>query len=390
MAVRHGYGKIAGADALVFAYDTGDTRNSYKGEPTTNLLTGASDMVSNGLVDLGANMEYQGRIEDGINVNGINYPSFRYKSLAPSNSYVRILNISVTANTQYTFSIYGKMSVGTSTQNVGALYSTDYNGIMSPSTGLTSDWQKIYYTFTTGASSTNLVLVFFGYDNATNNVVEYALPHLEAKSHPTQFVNGTRSATQGLLDLTGRNSLDLSNASFNSNAEIEFDGTDSYIQTNFGDNISSQFTAEFIFYATTNATHFPMQMFVSADANTVFRVERFSAGADSIEFGHSENGGSVGAHELTSLNFPNNTWHHCTLVYDGSYKYIYKNGTLDVSTADSTVTWYSGATLRIGARQDGSLLPLAGYMPVVKIYNRALTADEIRNNFRLYKTRFGI
>ena len=37
MAVRHGYGKIAGADALVFAYDTGDTRNSYKGEPTVNL-----------------------------------------------------------------------------------------------------------------------------------------------------------------------------------------------------------------------------------------------------------------------------------------------------------------------------------------------------------------
>ena len=37
MAVRHGYGKIAGTDALVFAYDTGDTRNSYKGEPTTNM-----------------------------------------------------------------------------------------------------------------------------------------------------------------------------------------------------------------------------------------------------------------------------------------------------------------------------------------------------------------
>jgi len=36
MAVRHGYGKIAGTDALVFAYDTGDTVNSYKGRPTTN------------------------------------------------------------------------------------------------------------------------------------------------------------------------------------------------------------------------------------------------------------------------------------------------------------------------------------------------------------------
>jgi len=37
MAVQHGYGKIAGTDALVFAYDTGDAVNSYKGEPTENL-----------------------------------------------------------------------------------------------------------------------------------------------------------------------------------------------------------------------------------------------------------------------------------------------------------------------------------------------------------------
>ena len=47
MAVRHGYGKIAGADALVFAYDTGDTRNSYKGEPTTNYTTD-SGILQNG------------------------------------------------------------------------------------------------------------------------------------------------------------------------------------------------------------------------------------------------------------------------------------------------------------------------------------------------------
>ncbi len=39
MAVRQGYGKVAGTDALVFAYDTGDTRNSYKGESTTNQFT---------------------------------------------------------------------------------------------------------------------------------------------------------------------------------------------------------------------------------------------------------------------------------------------------------------------------------------------------------------
>jgi len=37
MAVQQGYGKMAGANSLVFAYDTDDTVNSYKGRPTTNL-----------------------------------------------------------------------------------------------------------------------------------------------------------------------------------------------------------------------------------------------------------------------------------------------------------------------------------------------------------------
>ncbi len=35
-----------GEESLVFAYDTGDTVNCYKGEPTTNLVTGGSDVAN--------------------------------------------------------------------------------------------------------------------------------------------------------------------------------------------------------------------------------------------------------------------------------------------------------------------------------------------------------
>lgn len=31
-----------------------------------------------------------------------------------------------------------------------------------------------------------------------------------------------------------------------------------------------------------------------------------------------------------------------------------------------------------------------GYIPVVKIYNRALTAAEVRQNYQQYKTRFNL
>ena len=39
MAVGQGYSKTA-TNGLIFAYDTGDTRNSFLGRPTTNLMSG--------------------------------------------------------------------------------------------------------------------------------------------------------------------------------------------------------------------------------------------------------------------------------------------------------------------------------------------------------------
>jgi len=54
----------------------------------------------------------------------------------------------------------------------------------------------------------------------------------EKKPHATPFAYGTRSATQGLLPLVGNSSIDLSNVSFTSNAQMTFDGTDDGIIIN--------------------------------------------------------------------------------------------------------------------------------------------------------------
>ena len=83
-------------------------------------------------------------------------------------------------------------------------------------------------------------------------------------------------------------------------------------------------------------------------------------------------------------------WHSCTIAYDGSTKYIYKNGVLDTSTSASDVSFYTGAILRIAARQDGTLLPINGKMPSVKVYNRSLSAAEILQNFNAQRSRFGL
>ena len=62
---------------------------------------------------------------------------------------------------------------------------------------------------------------------------------VEVKSHATPFVNGTRSTTDGLKDLSGNaNHADLSNASYDSSALIDYDGA-SYTDLGASSNIGT-------------------------------------------------------------------------------------------------------------------------------------------------------
>jgi len=223
---------------------------------------------------------------------------------------------------------------------------------------------------------------FGGPDIITDGLV-FAVDAGSTRSYPGSGTTGT--------DLISSESITLNNGvgfSTDKGGTWTFDGSDDYIQTSFGQNIvSTGFSVNFWFNVTGTATCFFMQMYVTADVNTVFRVERNSIGANSIEFGHSPNG-SGGMSELTSTNFPNDVWQSCTIAYNGSTKYIYRNGVLDTSVSSSDVYFYTGAILRIAARQDGTLLPINGKMPSVKVYNKALSAAEISQNYNAQKNRF--
>ena len=69
--------------------------------------------------------------------------------------------------------------------------------------------------------------------------------------HLMPFSGTERTATQGLLDRTGTSTIDISNASFDSNAQMTFDGTDDQlIVNNIGiDNYSEAFSYECVFKA---------------------------------------------------------------------------------------------------------------------------------------------
>jgi hypothetical protein len=97
---------------------------------------------------------------------------------------------------------------------------------------------------------------------------------------------------------------------------------------------------------------------------------------------------SQGGAFATPATLTNNTWYHAVGTYNNGAAVLYING---VSSASATYTNYTyssalNASLIIGQ--------YAGYMsgniPVTKMYNRALTAAEVLQNFNALRGRYGL
>jgi hypothetical protein len=188
-----------GESNLVFAYDTGDTRNSYIGEPTTNLLAAVGSDAA--LERSGAGYPYY-----AVDINSVVQSNWS----AGNNT----LTISFEGKRDYAV---GGTGGGGDGYPVFYVYFTDWS--WAATLGITSyDWTTNSYTFTMPNPSGKYVYFSIYHMNAGNPGKSYSRNHqIEFKSHKTQFVNGTRSATQGLLPLIGNSTLDLTNMSFDSN-----------------------------------------------------------------------------------------------------------------------------------------------------------------------------
>ena len=398
MAVRHGYGKIAGTDALVFAYDTGDIRNSYRGEPTFNKAGG---------VHLGFNGGRWAKRTDYPQKGALPFKLLGdvYQLTSGNNYWGSASDFSPAYNTTYTLSywyylstdsnlsqwynaFFGVPSAGGSQYTTVSTKSNDTFSVIGTNTwrygsvNITTSTAVQYYTYFRGTYTSG------GPDNLPSGQIYIANFQLEENSHATQYTTGTRSSTQGLLDLTGNNTIDLSNVSFNSSARKVFDGTNDGIDLGAGHTTftNKSFAVEAILYPNTSPP--VQQVFFAAvgpvgglQKNIHFRI--YSSGAYRMGFFSNDLDTAAGVVTFGEYN-------HVVMQYDHSSdtSYIYVNGQLNVSGNQGPFT-DSSAQIGIGY-WPGSGQYFNGEIPVTKLYNRVLTADEVRNNYRHYKTRFDI
>lgn len=100
-------------------------------------------------------------------------------------------------------------------------------------------------------------------------------------------------------------------------------------------------------------------------------------------------GANYGA--VSSSNFPTNTWKHVVFTFDNTSKaaVLYVDGTA-VSSSTQSGRQYSGMTLRIGAHEwAGSPVSFwNGRIAMVRVYNSAITAQDVSDRFSATSSRF--
>lgn len=91
---------------------------------------------------------------------------------------------------------------------------------------------------------------------------------------------------------------------------------------------------------------------------------------------------------VASSNYGNNIWTYVCGVYDGTNLIIYQNGSQSNSASFPGTIGTNTVSLRVGSANDG--LYFSGNISHASVYNRALTASEILQNFNATRSRYGI
>jgi hypothetical protein len=262
-------------------------------------------------------------------------------------------------------------------------------------------WQRVSHTINvTSLTNVHMFLISYGgVDSGTINPDysswEVTMPQVELNSHPTQFVNGTRSVTQGLLPLISNSTINLSNVSFNSAAQITYDGTDDRIDLGNLGTIGSTYSIECVFNSSAVTSYrniFDMnyETYSGVTGNVGPRMEQTSNSGISIIWSGVTNSNSL-YNSTDTFAISANTNYHVVFVQNGNSGAMYVNGVLrsQVNNAQGYIQTFGDANLGRGFSLAGDRYFL-GSLPLFKIYNMPLSADQIKQNYNQYKSRFNL
>jgi hypothetical protein len=141
------------------------------------------------------------------------------------------------------------------------------------------------------------------------------------------------------------------------------------------------------YYTATNTGSLPCiitEVWSSTPIN--FTLGSGSGSTSSLQVGYYNNGWftTTGSYSLPSVG-----WYHIVGTYDGANLKLYVNNVLTQTSASTTASVSSALGIRFMRRWDSPEY-WGGYLAIIRIYNRALSATEVTTNYAASKARFGL
>jgi hypothetical protein len=386
-------------NGLIFHFDTGDIYNSYLGRPTTNMLGDSMSVYNNVSGDVPYTLTTTGEYYRGA-------PVYKEVLTPTSSSGVSWLTagnnpgIGVvtgggggTANRYTGHSIFFKPTVPMHSSPIYTHYS-NIGGWQSSTNyeDMGDGWFRAYVLWYDTVTRSDGKYWAINPLTASLNVpitIYWAGPFKEDLNvqSVSQYVYSSRSNTQGLKDLTGVHSLDLSNVSFNNatRPQMYFDGTNDYINiasSNLFDTsavtvevlVKPYASSQYGFWFEKGAVNTQYSLFMEG-SNIVWRTCSAPGVYDSMYFSSSL---------LTA-----NQWHHVVGTYTPGVKRVYHNSYLKNDSSYSSALTTNQGNQFIGSYNSGAY-HYNGEIAIVKVYNRVLTAEEVHKNYLHYKERFSL
>jgi hypothetical protein len=312
-------------------------------------------------------------------------------------------SLGMSAGSNYTISWLQWTNNLTKRAHVG-FYSRDNGGgfnfwdglSSSPVNTKTHTWERLSQTFTVSASrnlNDTFGNVYFYTHEFDRGLIRVADVQLELKDHPTKFSpTFTRSTTNSLIDRTRTiTSIDVSNMSFNSSGKMIFDGSNDYTLMNPVLSAGQQqYTMEAVFKTNSTATQVIWEQ-NSVGVNTHQRACMILLSSGYGGF----NGQSNDLH--SSVPYTTGVWNHWIITVDKNDSTnpikIYVNGTLytqgnsSAGASNLSVGAYKSA---IGYKVSAPSEYFNGEIDIVRIYNKVLTAEEVKKNFHGIKGKYNL
>ena len=401
MSLGHGASVVTAN--LVFYFDSANVQKSWKGAPATNFFTNGHFSGGNGISqESGSNATNEVIV---FRNPGNSEYVLRQTGTVASTEYQINLTTQLAASTTYVMSGWYAESLNYSSADGSRMFHSRAfsasgahvatgNGIgtvleTKVLNGIT--WRYCYATITTPADYSNSFNWYLGYGGSAYTGHRYYTDiQMEVGSLPSRFINGTRSNTQAILDLTKRNTITATSLAYASNGAFSFNGS------------SSEITASANASSLGISNDLTISIFTRRAASPTNELQGqagFGAGG-SISFKNSSNffadvfsttptrytvrtapGDSIAAYA--------NVWVNLCVTVSGTTVKTYFNGDLSTTQVmDSTIKNFASEVFGIAAGY--GYYRAQGDVPVASVYNRALTDNEVRQNFNAMRGRYGI